>query len=93
MVIYHLIVLVDHPVHADQATFCDFVSQIAVKFREGTSILLLLCLADAKKDEAKGKDNENLLHGWNWGLLGVCFREKFKKKDWMWICFYGFFTK
>ena len=24
--------------------------------------------------------------------MGVCFREKFKKKDWMWICFYGFFT-
>ena len=25
--------------------------------------------------------------------MGVCFREKFKKKDWMWIRFKEFFTK
>ena len=61
MVVHHLTVLVDHSVYADQATFCDFVRQIAVKFRKRLGLGLEL----KSKEEADYEEEEGIyFHGW-----------------------------
>jgi hypothetical protein len=75
MVVHYLTVLVDHSVYADQATFCDFVRQIAVKFRKRLGLRLEL----KSKEEADYEEEEGIFfHGWGIRLALKLSRKVFQ---------------